>query len=230
MKKPSVFIAVPIHRAWSYESQQMLEASAISSVKCSIHSINKIFEESLIQRARNKLVEIFIKTDCTHLFFIDDDVILTRLDSIDLLISADKPVIGGVYVCKKPPYHPTFFPYGNEYPYLIGETEPFAVRYVAGGCMMIQRKFVEIIQQTRKRAFDCFDVDIPGKGEMYLSEDWGFCDRVNGFTMDKSCFIHPLVNCGHLGKYPFSYLDYLKSNNLVKEVNPCKNAHNVNPN
>lgn len=33
-----------------------------------------IYNESLIQRARNSLVHTFLKSDCTHLFFIDADI------------------------------------------------------------------------------------------------------------------------------------------------------------
>jgi hypothetical protein len=56
-----------------------------------------LFNESLITRARNYLVDEFIhRSDCTHMLFIDSDVHFNPQDVIALL-ALDKEVIGGPY-------------------------------------------------------------------------------------------------------------------------------------
>jgi hypothetical protein len=55
--------------------------------------------DSLITRARNLLVDAFLKSDATHLLFIDSDI---EFDSEDLLkmITSDVDLIGGLYAKK----------------------------------------------------------------------------------------------------------------------------------
>jgi hypothetical protein len=63
------------------------------------NSIN-IYNESLIQRARNAMVKNAFKTDFTHFMFIDSDIRFHGNDVISL-IQADKPVIAGIYPKKE---------------------------------------------------------------------------------------------------------------------------------
>ena len=55
-----------------------------------------LFNESLITRARNYLVDEFIRSDYTHLLFIDSDILFDPQDVLALL-ALDKDVIGGPY-------------------------------------------------------------------------------------------------------------------------------------
>jgi hypothetical protein len=56
-----------------------------------------LFNESLITRARNYLVDEFLhRSDCTHLLFLDADIHFNPQDVIALL-ALDKDVIGGPY-------------------------------------------------------------------------------------------------------------------------------------
>ena len=55
-----------------------------------------LFNESLITRARNYLVDEFLRSDCTHLLFIDSDIHYNPQDVIALM-ALDKDVIGGPY-------------------------------------------------------------------------------------------------------------------------------------
>jgi hypothetical protein len=48
-----------------------------------------------VDNARNHIVEEFLKTDCTHLFFIDSDTI-PPMNAITKLLSADKPIVSGL--------------------------------------------------------------------------------------------------------------------------------------
>jgi len=55
-----------------------------------------IFNESLITRARNYLVDEFLRSGCTHLLFIDSDIQFNPQDILALL-ALDKEIIGGPY-------------------------------------------------------------------------------------------------------------------------------------
>jgi hypothetical protein len=59
-----------------------------------------MFNESLITRARNALAHQFLKSDATHLFFIDADIKFEAVD-VPAMIDADKDVICGIYPKKE---------------------------------------------------------------------------------------------------------------------------------
>ena len=58
-----------------------------------------LFNESLITRARNYLVDEFLRSPYTHLMFIDADINYNPQDVLALatLCDEDKPIIGGPY-------------------------------------------------------------------------------------------------------------------------------------
>lgn len=55
-----------------------------------------LFNESLIQRARNYIVDEFLRSDCTHLMFIDADIGFNPIDIIAML-AMDKDITGAPY-------------------------------------------------------------------------------------------------------------------------------------
>jgi hypothetical protein len=59
-----------------------------------------ITNESLVTRARNELVKYFMMTDCTHLFFIDADIVFSADDVLRILLH-DKDVVVGAYPLKR---------------------------------------------------------------------------------------------------------------------------------
>jgi len=59
-----------------------------------------MFNESLITRARNSLAATFLKTECTHLMFIDSDIRF-RADDVIHMIRAEKDILCGIYPKKE---------------------------------------------------------------------------------------------------------------------------------
>ena len=97
-----VFIATPMYGGMctGFYAQSLLLMQNVFAQN-NIHSaISFVFNESLIQRARNSLTHGFLKTDCTHLLFIDADL---KFDgaSVYKMIEADKDVICGIYPKKE---------------------------------------------------------------------------------------------------------------------------------
>lgn len=96
-----------------------------------------LFNESLITRARNYLVDEFLRSGCTHLLFIDSDIEFNPQDVL-ALIALDKDIIGAPYpkksinwgaiwkACKKLLSDPNF----DESKFNPGELEGVAGDYV----------------------------------------------------------------------------------------------------
>jgi hypothetical protein len=58
-----------------------------------------VANESLVTRARNRIVAEFLKSDCSHLFFVDADIGFTPTD-FQSLARGDFDVVGGAYPMK----------------------------------------------------------------------------------------------------------------------------------
>lgn len=211
MKK--VFIGIPIHRHWYHESQRLLEDNIIKAKGWQLGMLFKVYEESLIQRARQTIFKRFLESDCDFLFFVDDDILLFSPDTINQLVEMNKDIVGGLYICKKPPYNPVYMPFEKQYHDFTQEKHPRLVRFVSTGCMLISKKAAHAMSISHKYPFDCYETTITkGSGEnqieetLYLSEDWAFCDRASKAGFD--IWINPKPILGHLGSYAFSINDY----------------------
>lgn len=55
-----------------------------------------LYNDALVTRARNTIVDKFLETDCTHLLFIDADIHFNAHDILPLL-KTDEPIVGAPY-------------------------------------------------------------------------------------------------------------------------------------
>ena len=99
LQTKSIFVATPMYGGMNHGlyAKACLDLQAI----CIQYGVNIkfsfLFNESLITRARNYLVDEFInRSECTHLLFLDSDIHFDPRDVIALL-ALDKDVIGGPY-------------------------------------------------------------------------------------------------------------------------------------
>lgn len=98
LQKCKVFVATPMYGGMSHG---LYVKSALDLQNAMNHygvetKFSFLFNESLITRARNYLVDEFLRTDFTHLLFIDSDIHFNPRDVIAML-ALDKDVIGGPY-------------------------------------------------------------------------------------------------------------------------------------
>jgi len=99
LQKKSIFVATPMYGGMNHGlyAKACLDLQAVCMQYGIQIKFSFLFNESLITRARNYLVDEFIhRSDCTHLLFLDADIHFDPKDVIALL-ALDKDVIGGPY-------------------------------------------------------------------------------------------------------------------------------------
>ena len=210
-------------------------------------SFSKIYNESLITRARNNLVNEFMKSDADMLFFIDADEGFNVQDVIKMLES-DKDIIGGIYPMKNLNWEgirqaalrgaPDLGIYSGLFAMnmLPGETtfrvdEPVEVTEVATGLMAIKRRVFEEMEplcpkyavNTETASFD-FDNMVTEyfdtsitEDGILLSEDYHFCRKWR--EMGNQVYAAPWVRVVHAGEYIFSgsFTAMLQMDQLIKD-------------
>jgi hypothetical protein len=102
MSQPTVFIATPMYggQCAGWYTQSILEMVNVFSQNNIKAQFSFMFNESLITRARNALAHQFLKTDATHLMFIDSDIRFRPQDIVKML-EVDKEIICGIYPKKE---------------------------------------------------------------------------------------------------------------------------------
>ena len=101
-EKVKIFVATPMYGGQCYGTYvqsimtmaEHLRAAGIDVV------FSFMFNESLITRARNALTHTFLKTDCTHLMFIDSDIRFSGQDVVPM-VESKKDIICGIYPKKE---------------------------------------------------------------------------------------------------------------------------------
>jgi len=110
LQKRKLFIATPAYGGletanFTHSLFGLQSLLARLGIECSIHCVGN---ESLISRARNRLVWMFLQSPCTDLMFIDADIQFTPDDVVYLMHFASDPsmkVIGGAYPLKTINWH-----------------------------------------------------------------------------------------------------------------------------
>lgn len=98
LQKKSLFVATPMYGGQCFGSytKSILDLSRVCQSYGITVQFSFIFNESLITRARNYLVDEFLRSKMTHLMFIDSDIDFNPMDVLALL-AMDKPIVGGPY-------------------------------------------------------------------------------------------------------------------------------------
>jgi hypothetical protein len=87
LRKYSLFVGTPMYGGQA--TGLYTKSTNDFSMLCATHGIPLkyyfLFNESLVQRARNYIVDEFLRSDCTHLLFIDADIAFSPRDALALL-------------------------------------------------------------------------------------------------------------------------------------------------
>jgi len=176
LRKRKIFVATPMYGGMC--TGQYCKSSADLAILSSKYGMDVrffyLYNESLITRARNYLVDEFLRSDCTHLMFIDADIGFDPDDVIALSVIAetgsDKEVVCGPYPKKCISWEKiktavdkgfadedpnklekfvgdyVFNPKGNTKEIPIGQ--PVEVMEIGTGFMMIRRKTFQVYEET----------------------------------------------------------------------------------
>lgn len=159
-----------------------------------------VAHESLIQRARNYLCDVFLhQSSHTHLLFLDADIEF-RPDDVLRMVDAGVMLIGGVYPKKKLHWERVtkdtvdVASMGRLLDYVVTPLaenvvihdihQPQQVKYIGTGMMLIHRNVLETIQERQPdhvyhadgKPYYMFFHSVIHEGQ-YLSEDYYFCDQ-----------------------------------------------------
>lgn len=205
--KKDVMIGYPVYdgRAEVLSIQAIIKS--INRPDCCAESAQYLIGDSLVTRARNRIVAKFMESECNYLMFIDSDIHFDPLH-INMLREHDKDVIGGVYLKKKLPYAPVM----NRRVAVEGSL--VVCHEIGTGFMMIHRRVFDAIRamapehaykpendEPNGSYYDYFRVGV--RDGRYLSEDYYFSYLAQdaGFK----CYLNPDVLVTHIGKatYPF---------------------------
>lgn len=101
LRQRSLFIAAPMYGGLCHGpyKNSMVALTKLLMEYGVKHMFSDLYGESLIPRGRNYLADEFLRSECTHMLFIDADITFTATDVLSLL-AINKQVIGAPY-CKK---------------------------------------------------------------------------------------------------------------------------------
>jgi len=171
LQKKSIFVATPMYGGMNHGLY--MKACLDLQGLCLQYGIqikfSFLFNESLITRARNYLVDEYLaRSECTHLLFLDSDISFNPQDVIALL-ALDKDVAGGPYpkkaikwrsvkkaVEKNPDIDPeTLSKVTGDYVFnpvkgtaQFSVTEPLEVLEIGTGFMMVKRQVFEKMEKA----------------------------------------------------------------------------------
>ena len=101
-KKIHLFVATPMYggQCFGYFTQGCLQLQKACTNRGIDLTFSFLFNESLIQRARNLLAAAFLKSPCTHMLWIDSDIRFNP-EQIFKMIESNVDIICGIYPKKE---------------------------------------------------------------------------------------------------------------------------------
>jgi hypothetical protein len=192
----------------------MIRTCALLTARGIAHEVITASGDSLVARARNTLVSVFMASGHSHLMFIDADIEWPAQAVVDLL-DADREIICGAYPKKTTPRT-----YAVQFLDAPGAAAgPVEIKAAAAGFLMIRRDAFERMMQSCPQTryggteglseqqsrftyalFDCLVDDSDGEPR-YLSEDYGFCRRWRG--IGGRIWLDPRIELRHHGATSF---------------------------
>lgn len=165
--------------------------------------------DGILPRSRNTLAHEFLKTDCTHLLFIDADIAFTPEHVAR--IASHPPLTGLIsgFYCKKLPGEPQWTCCGLDEQRIEVGNDLVEMRYLPTGFLRIARHVFESLSDGR-----CLEYKANGSDEIhrdffspiitdgrFLGEDYAFCHRWR--EVGGKCWADPQIQLAHIGPVAF---------------------------
>lgn len=192
--------------------------------------------DALIARARaNMATSFYHETDHDYLMFFDDDVFTEDITGIHRMMfdayDNNLDIMGAAYMTKTDKQPRLMFRPLKEGKFMFGDNGKIdEVKYINTGCMMIHRRVIEKMIQSKIMPFciqggmryypwfnpapynlitnewwdkDKSDASIPGWND--LSEDWAFIQRA--LDLGFKCWLDTRIKLSHVGEYVYTWDD-----------------------
>ncbi|KAG2424998.1 hypothetical protein HXX76_014156 [Chlamydomonas incerta] len=225
-----LYIGTPAYGC--YVTKEWLSSMIMLRATCARNQIDThvklMGNESLITRARNLIVADFLRSDATHLFFVDADIRFNAQDVVNM-VRADKDILCGVYSKKaynwkrerRNPHEPIQQALLDFNINVVGKAAVLDNRFIevldaATGFMMIKRGVVEkmVAHYTELQCVNdvgdtreiptytaIFDCMIDPSTRRALSEDYSFVRRWQ--LMGGKVYVDMDVALGHVGNVSY---------------------------
>lgn len=220
IRKHNVFFATPCYGGLVTD-QFFLSMFRTSQLFMS-HGINfritTLRNESLVTRARNIMVAMFLESDCSHLMFIDADIEFDA-ESVLRALAYDKPIMAAAYPKKALPIQYAInFKFKDQATKQVRvENGAIEVLDASTGFFLIKREVIEkmiqaypelhykndsnIDEKFNKYCYSFFDTIHDPDDNRYLSEDYTFCRRWQ--KIGGEIWLDPNTKLNHIGAHTF---------------------------
>jgi hypothetical protein len=209
--KKKVFIATPAYSGTVNVPYALSLAETMFALKT--HGIDVVpritASGSLLVAERNRLLEAFWQSDCTHMLCIDGDLGWPA-QAVLAMLDADKEFVAGVYPARGDANAFLFRPEKQANGAIVQDKHLLKMQYIPAGFMLISRSAVKKMREKHPdlyfepKAKDCGN---PSAGyclfntEVYEGEFWGedfvFCRKAREAGVD--IWVDPLIQFDHAG-------------------------------
>lgn len=164
---------------------------------------------SILVSERNKIIQAFWDSECTHLLCIDSDLGWPA-QAVLAMLDADKEFIAGVYPARGDLHTFVFRPVLNEDNTIVSENHLLKMQYVPAGFMLLSRSLIEKMRnkfpelyyepkhdigEASVSAYCLFNTEV-WEGEFW-GEDYVFCRRAR--EAGAEIWADPLIQFDHDG-------------------------------
>lgn len=198
---PKIMLAIPTYKFVSSVAMARLIGTIIDSMNYGYLVHVDVQADLYITQARNqsaaKAANLFVRGEITHLWMIDDDMLISE-GALHKLLSRDVAVIGGAY-------------YGRDLTPVAYKLDPYFKRYetipgsgliqVGGlgcGCTLIRGDvLVAMAERYNDSLWFQNSITVNDGKESYVGEDVFFFKRIH--EMGIKTWLDCDVQCGHVG-------------------------------
>jgi hypothetical protein len=203
-----LFVGIPC-----YQSMPVQFAHCLFSLQlpCEHMELHMIAGNPFLSLARAILAERFLRTDCSHLLFIDSDIIFDS-EQLARITSHDLDIVGGIYAKKQ---REVEWVYNSLPDKTVQPDENGLLRLdkIGPGFLLIKRgvfeRMIEVYgkeigfkhDEDGRQMWEFFSIGVHRPSNRWFSEDWWFCQRARDMGYD----VYGDTKCvvGHLGTVEF---------------------------
>jgi len=176
LAESKIFVGMPVYNSVPAVCMGKFVGFFLRAAKAH-NAIVDIVDSVGVDLARNFIVEHFLKSDASHLLFIDSDMLLPA-DLLERLLAHNKDVVSALYFGRTQPEPMFRVKKGGKYSALLNfpKNTLFKADSVGLGACLIKRTVIEKVSESLGQEEPMFKFTYSGKAEI-VGEDTGFCEK-----------------------------------------------------